>query len=56
MRQELDEALCAKYPKMLRDRHKDKHETAMYWGFECGDGWYDLLDALMSNIQGHIDW
>jgi hypothetical protein len=56
MRQELDEALCAKYPKMLRDRHADKRATAMCWGFECGDGWYNLLDALMANIQGHIDW
>lgn len=56
MRLELDEALCAKYPKMLVDRHADMRTTAMCWGFECGDGWYNLLDALMSNIQGHIDW
>jgi hypothetical protein len=56
MRLELDEALCAKYPKMLMDRHADKRTTAMCWGFECGDGWYNLLDALMHNIQSHIDW
>jgi hypothetical protein len=28
----------------------------MCWGFECGDGWYNILDQLMSNIQHHIDW
>ena len=21
-------------------------ETAMCWGFECGDGWYNLIDTL----------
>ena len=21
------------------------------WGFECGDGWYDLIDALCLNLQ-----
>ena len=28
----------------------------MCWGFECGDGWYNILNLLMSNIQHHIDW
>ena len=56
MKIELDEALCAKYPKMLVDRRAPKRTTAMCWGFECGDGWYNLLDALMHNIQSHIDW
>ena len=28
----------------------------MCWGFECGDGWYNILNALMGNIQDHIDW
>jgi len=30
-------------------------ETAMCWGFSCGDGWYNILNLLMSNIQHHID-
>lgn len=25
------------------------------FGFECGDGWYMLLDELMGNIQNHIE-
>ena len=28
----------------------------MCWGFECGDGWFNILDQLMSQIQHHIDW
>ena len=46
MRRELDEALCAKYPLVFKDRNADMRTTAMCWGFECGDGWYDLIDVL----------
>jgi hypothetical protein len=27
----------------------------MCWGFECGDGWYNLLDELCGTIQTYID-
>ena len=56
MREELDKKLCETYPKMMVDRNKPMTETCMCWGFECGDGWYDLLNHLMSGIQHHIDW
>jgi hypothetical protein len=56
MRQELDQLLCEKYPKMMVNRDKDMKETCMCWGFECGDGWYNILNQLMGNIQHHIDW
>lgn len=46
MRKELDEELCRKYPLIFADRHKPMTETAMCWGFECGDGWYNLIDVL----------
>lgn len=49
------EDLVAKYPIIFRDRHGDVTRTAMCWGFECGDGWYDLLDVLCANIQNHVD-
>lgn len=53
---ELDAKLCEKYPKIFADRHADVHTTAMCWGFECGEGWYNIIDKLCFNIQGHIDW
>jgi hypothetical protein len=56
MKQELDKLLCEKYPKMMVNRNKNMQETCMCWGFDCGDGWYNILDQLMSNIQHHIDW
>jgi hypothetical protein len=56
MKQELDELLCKKYPKMMVNRDKPMMETCMCWGFEVGDGWFPILDQLMGNIQHHIDW
>jgi len=34
MKQELDELLCKKYPKIFKDRYADMQTTAMCWGFE----------------------
>jgi hypothetical protein len=56
MREELDNLLCERYPKLFVNRHGDMKETCMCWGFECGDGWFNILNALCGNIQSHIDW
>jgi len=56
MKTDLDQLLCEKYPKIFADRHKTMTETCMCWGFEHGDGWYNIIDQLCSNIQHHIDW
>jgi hypothetical protein len=50
MRKELDEALCAKYPQIFRDRNGDMRTTLMCWGFECGDGWYNIIDILCGKL------
>lgn len=55
MDEELDKRLCEKYPKIFVNRHGDMRTTAMCWGFECGAGWYTLLDRACALIQGHID-
>jgi len=46
MRRDLDEALCAKYPLIFKDRNENMQHTAMCWGFSHGDGWYNILDVL----------
>jgi hypothetical protein len=56
MSPELDKKLCEKYPKIFRDRHAPVTETCMSWGFECGDGWYQILDSLCGQIQSYVDW
>lgn len=55
MKEELDKQLCKKYPKIFRDRRAPVTQTAMCWGFSCGDGWHTIIDVLCSKIQRHID-
>lgn len=55
MREELDKKLVEKYPKIFKNRFGDMRETAMCWGFECGDGWYWLIDQLCSSAQSYLN-
>lgn len=56
MSPELDEQLVSKYPKIFQDRYADMKTTAMCWGFEHGDGWFNIIDQLCGAMQNHIDW
>ena len=54
MNQELDTLLSHRYPDIFRDRHGDPAETGMCWGFQCGDGWFDIIDGLCVEITGQV--
>lgn len=63
MNQDLDKKLVEKYPEIFADRYKSPQESPMYWGFDCGDGWYNIIDKLclcinnhIKNIQRHNEW
>jgi hypothetical protein len=47
--------LIEKYPKIFQDYNKPMTETCMCWGFECGDGWFKIIDSLCSAIQHRVD-
>ena len=55
MSPDLDDILVKKYPKIFKDRYADKLSTAMCWGFQCGDGWFWLIDNLCDSVQRYID-
>jgi hypothetical protein len=55
MSPELDSKLCEKYPLIMAERRLGAMETAMCWGFDHGDGWYNILDSAMRLVQSHID-
>jgi len=55
MKEELQLKLVEKYPKILKDFRGDPMSTCMAWGFECDDGWYDLLDKCMDKMQYFCD-
>ena len=52
---QFDDLLCKRYPEIFRDRYGSMQQTAMCWGFACGDGWFPLIDTLCAEIQRHID-
>ena len=55
MSPELDAELCEHYPQIMIERRLGAMQTAMCWGFEHGDGWYNLLDTAMRLVQSHIE-
>lgn len=55
MKEELEKKLYEKHPKIFRQKNFPMNQTCMCWGFSCGDGWYDLIDALCHAIQNRID-
>lgn len=55
MKEELQLNLVQKYPKILKDFRGDPKHTCMAWGFECDDGWYNLLDKCMKKMQHFCD-
>lgn len=46
MNRHYDRYLTRKYAPLYRDRHGDMRTTAMCWGFEVGDGWFDIINTL----------
>ena len=54
MTEELDSKLCQDFPNLFKNRYASLTETCMCWGFECEDGWFDLIYNLCVNIQNYI--
>mgnify|MGYP000070018159 CR=1 FL=1 len=50
MREELQQLLRQRYPK-LYPTDRTIHESLMPFGFECGDGWFVLIDFLSRSLQ-----
>lgn len=55
MNSSLQQKLYDKYPKIFAQKDLDKSQTLMCWGITVGDGWFNILDTLCSQIQLHID-
>jgi hypothetical protein len=55
MRQELEDKLFNKYPKIFRQKDLDMTQTCLCWGIETPDQWYDMIDALCRQLQWDID-
>jgi len=55
MTKELEEQLYKKYPNLFIQRRWSIQESAMGWGFQCDDGWYELIDVLCSKLSSNVE-
>lgn len=47
----LTKKLWKKYPNLYQDYNKPLTESLVSFGFECEDGWYDLINWLSSKLE-----
>ena len=53
MNPQLDKQLTQTFPEIFQPRYLRNHreQPLEYWGFECGDGWYQLIYNLCSELM-----
>ena len=56
MKTEHAHELLTKYPKLFSVSPEREKMPFPMFGFEVGDGWYNIIDQLCFQIQNHIDW
>jgi len=54
MTRELENILVAKYPDLLKGIRQNPR-TPLFFGVECEDGWYDLINNALFAIQQQYD-
>ena len=55
MKEELQDSLYNKYPRIFVQKDLPSSETCMCWGVCTGDGWYNIISALCQSIQQYLD-
>ncbi len=54
MKPELEDKLCKEFPTFFR-RERPITESLMAFGFECGNGWFDILHSLCTDIKNILE-
>ena len=55
MTPELDRYLVRKFLTIFKNRYASVSQSCMAWGLAVGDGWFNLIHALCSQVQSTID-
>lgn len=50
MNEKNTQSLLSEFSELYRDHKLPMTQTCMCWGFECGDGWFDLIYKLSKDI------
>ena len=60
MKQELQDKIFEDFPELFELRRPrkegEKVMPSICYGLECGNGWYDLIYTLCSQITNHLKW
>ena len=51
MDKHLQNELIQKYPDLCQETKLTIYQSCMAWGFEVGNGWYNLLDELLEKLS-----
>jgi hypothetical protein len=55
MKPELEKKLYDEFPGLYEQRDWSIQASCMPWGFECGDGWFDLIYKLSKRLAETTD-
>jgi len=55
MNRDKQKKLIEDFPGLYINTSKDMTESCMSWGFEVGDGWFDLIYNLSLKLQEEIN-
>ena len=53
MNNENTKYLLENFPELYRGFYMSYEDTAMCWGFECGDGWFNLIKDLSEELYAY---
>lgn len=56
MKKELDDMLVKRFPVLYQDRRSPMTQTCMCWGFDCGDGWFEIIWQLSLAIENELEY
>jgi len=51
MNKENTEYLLKKFPQLYQRHMLPMSETCMCWGFDCGDGWFGIIEKLSEQLE-----
>lgn len=51
MNKQNTKTLCERYPRLYRGHGMSVRDNLIPFGFGCGDGWFDIIDRLSSQLE-----
>ena len=56
MNSELTQRLVKRFPVLYQDYHSPMTQTYMCWGFDHGDGWFEIIWQLSLAIEEELGY